>query len=82
MKAFNRVDIPVIMFVIFSTGGVDFVGGYTYFEFLQKNFFGSQADQATTQLGKMDLNKGKLTTGEEVHEFVFQSGNLKTPAGW
>jgi len=36
MKAFNKkgVDIPVIMFTIFCTGGVDFVGGYTYYEFL------------------------------------------------
>lgn len=49
MKAFNRVDIPTIMFAIFCTGGVDFVGGYTYYEFLQKNalWFGNQVEQTT-----------------------------------
>lgn len=82
MKAFNRVDIPVVMFTIFCTGGVDFVGGYTYFEFLQKNVFGSPVDQASAQLGKMDLNKGQLQTGEQVHEFMFTGGAVKTPAGW
>jgi hypothetical protein len=82
MKAFNRVDIPVAMFVIFCTGGVDFVGGYTYFEFLQQNIFGSAADTLGVKFGKLDLNAGKLTDGEQVHEHIFKSGDIKTPQGW
>jgi len=31
MKSFNRMEKPAIMFVIFCTGGVDFVGGYNYY---------------------------------------------------
>ena len=31
MKAFNRLDIPAIMFVIFTDGAPDFVGGFTYY---------------------------------------------------
>lgn len=34
MKSFNRMEKPAIMFVIFCTGGVDFVGGYNFYEFL------------------------------------------------
>ena len=33
MKAFNSVALPVQLYVIFTPGGVDFVGGYTYYKF-------------------------------------------------
>ena len=56
MKAFNREEIPVIMFSVFCTGGVDFVGGYTYSEFLKKSLFGDAVSQATQQLGKLELS--------------------------
>ena len=36
MKSFNRMDKPAVMFCIFCTGGVDFVGGYSYFDFLKQ----------------------------------------------
>ena len=82
MKAFNREEIPVIMFSIFCTGGVDFVGGYTFSEFLKLNLFGDQVSQTAQQLGKLELNGNKLTTGEQVHEYLFTSGQIKAPAGW
>ena len=31
MKAFNRHDIKCTLYVIFTSGGVDFVGGYSYY---------------------------------------------------
>ena len=31
MKDFNRIDIPVQAFLIFTPGGLDFTGGYTYY---------------------------------------------------
>jgi len=30
MKTFNKIDVPVQLFIIFTPGGIDFVGGYTY----------------------------------------------------
>ena len=36
LKAFNKVDIPMAIFMIFTTGGIDFVGGFTQFKFLQR----------------------------------------------
>jgi len=44
MKSFNRVEKPVIMFTIFCPGGIDFVGGYNYYEFLKQNMFGNPAE--------------------------------------
>ena len=43
---------------------------------------GSEVAQTTQQLGKMELNQNKLQTGEQVHEHLFKSGEVKTPAGW
>lgn len=34
LKSFNKVDLPCTIFVIFTTGGIDFVGGFTLFKFL------------------------------------------------
>ena len=31
IKAFNRVDIPSVLYVIFTCGEYDFVGGYTLY---------------------------------------------------
>ena len=35
IKSFNKTDIPTQLFVIFTTGGIDFVGGHTYHNFLK-----------------------------------------------
>ncbi len=37
VKTFNKQDIPMTLFVIFTPGGVDFVGGYSYYQFLKHN---------------------------------------------
>ena len=31
LKRFNRESYPATLFVIFCTGGIDFVGGYSYY---------------------------------------------------
>ena len=83
MKSFNRMEKPVIMFTIFCPGGIDFVGGYNYFEFLKQNMFGNPADQATQRLGKLTLAAGQaIENGEQVHQLLFQSGSLQVPQGW
>ena len=35
MKTFNKIDITVQLFIIFTPGGIDFVGGYSYYQFLK-----------------------------------------------
>ena len=35
IRLFNKEDIKAQLFVIFTTGGIDFVGGYTYFNLLK-----------------------------------------------
>jgi hypothetical protein len=35
IKMFDKTDIPVSLFIIFTPGGIDFVGGYTYYHFLK-----------------------------------------------
>ena len=66
MKSFNRMEKPVIMFTIFCPGGIDFVGGYNYFEFLKQSMFGNSAEQATQRLGKLTLSTADapIETGE------------------
>ena len=55
MKAFNMAPIPVSMYIIFTPGGVDFVGGYTYYKFLQNNFAQGGAPVAGKPLGQVVL---------------------------
>jgi len=38
MKALNRMEIPAQLFVIFTPGGHDFVGGFTFYQFLKNSF--------------------------------------------
>ena len=39
MKSFNKKGINASLFVIFTSGGIDFVGGYSYYQFLKHNLF-------------------------------------------
>jgi hypothetical protein len=39
MKAFNKKGVASSLFVIFTPGGIDFVGGYSYYQFLMHNLF-------------------------------------------
>lgn len=55
MKIFNREDIPVSMFIIFCTGGVDFVGGYSYFTFMKNNLSSTEAS-VRSKLGDLKLD--------------------------
>jgi len=35
---FNKTQIAAHLFTIFTPGGIDFVGGYAYYQFLKANF--------------------------------------------
>lgn len=35
MKLFNKEPVPVYLFVIFTPGAIDFVGGYCFYQFLK-----------------------------------------------
>jgi len=39
LKTFNKRDIKASLFVIFTSGGIDFVGGYSYYQFIKNNLF-------------------------------------------
>jgi len=86
LKAFNRLDIPTVLFVVFTTGGIDFVGGFTFYNLLQNQIFGDNVSAATQKLGLLRLTdhteEKTFENGDEVHEYLFQSGSMKTPAGW
>jgi hypothetical protein len=62
------------LFVIFCSGGIDFVGGYSYYQFLKNNIVGKQQI-----LGKISLTE---ETGEEIHAKIFEKGEVKAPAYW
>ena len=62
--AFNRKDIPLQIFVIFTNGDVDFVGGYTYWKFLTQNI-GCDGKSKVPELGKVDVG---CPSGEDIHK--------------
>ena len=76
MKAFNKHDIPTSLFVIFTPGGIDFVGGFTYYQFLKNSFAKGVPKQ---NLGKVEFGE---KTGEEIHTHLFEQKTYKTPAHW
>lgn len=39
LKEFNKSDIPACIFTIFCTGGVDFVGGFVFYNLLKRQLF-------------------------------------------
>lgn len=58
MRCDYRHDIPMQLFVIFCTGGIDFVGGYTYYQFVKNNLSqcdGSPVGGAARKLGLLTL---------------------------
>jgi hypothetical protein len=82
LKAFNRLSIPTTLFVIFCPGGIDFVGGYSYYQFLKQNLFlteGSSLAATQRQLGKLKLEED---SGEAIHAKLFEQKTLKAPAYW
>ena len=71
MKAFNRMDLNAVLFVIFTTGGIDFVGGFTLYQFLQQgNLLSDDVQSAEKQLRALELSDEALT-GEKIHEVLF-----------
>merc|ERR1712166_290879 len=73
LKAFNQVEMPTVMLTIFSSGGIDFVGGYYLYQLMKKPLF-------TAPVGKVDFEG--ITDGEQVHELLFEQNKLKSPVGW
>jgi hypothetical protein len=77
VKAFNKTDIPTQLFVIFTTGGIDFVGGVTYLHFLKSNLSGGVG--TVSPLGKVAVH----ASGEQVHASLFSdTATLKSPCHW
>ena len=78
IKCFNKNDVPATLFVMFTSGGVDFVGGYSFYQFLKHNLF-QTGEQIERKMGTLTL---KEQTGEEIHEMMFEKGQIKYPAYW
>ena len=82
IKSFNKKDVRASLFLIFTPGGIDFVGGYTFYQFLKTNLFlasTSPETSLTRKLGKLNISE---SNGEEVHRKLFEKSELKTPAYW
>mmetsp|Transcript_4166 Transcript_4166/g.7060 ORF Transcript_4166/g.7060 Transcript_4166/m.7060 type:complete len:99 (-) Transcript_4166:50-346(-) len=77
-KALNRLDVPCYTYLIFTTGGVDFVGGYTYMQFLKTQFTTAGEPLQGTKLGVVPVKE----SGDQIHEMMFKSSQLLTPAHW
>jgi hypothetical protein len=72
--------VPATLFVIFTSGGIDFVGGYSYYQFLKTNLFeGTSEAVLVRKLGTLKLAE---QSGEEIHAKMFERAELKTPAYW
>lgn len=48
LKAFNQVELPTVMLTIFTSGGIDFVGGYYLYQLMKKPLF-------SDSFGKIDF---------------------------
>ena len=84
LKLFNRIDVPCQLFVQFTPGGVDFVGGFAYYTFLKNNFDMNGQPVAGKPLGTT-LYVGLedvIKSGEDVHKLLFEDKKLVTPAHW
>jgi len=83
IKTFNKKGVKATLFVIFTTGGIDFVGGYMFYHFLEDKVF-SHPDRFFPKLRRVSEHDCKFypSEGEEVHERLFVKKELKTPAYW
>ena len=82
LKTFNKESCPATLFVIFCTGGIDFVGGYSYYQFIKNNLLKAKTgivDAAANKLGTLKLEE---QNGEQIHQLLFTDKKLKTPAYW
>lgn len=70
VKLFDKEAVPVYLYLIFTPGAIDFVGGFCFYQFL-KNGAGEGQEQSSlihTQLGKLQLSE---QNGEAIHEMMF-----------
>ena len=77
LKAFNKLPVPCTLYVNFTPGGIDFVGGYTFYQFLKNSFTNGAPNNES--LGKPKISE---KTGEEIHAKLFEQKSIKTPAHW
>ena len=83
IKKFNKKGVKASLFVIFTTGGIDFVGGYKFYEFLKYNIFdGDRIIHMTLRKITEDCRDMNVTHGEEVYKRLFEDKILETPAYW
>jgi hypothetical protein len=80
LKAFNHCNISCTLYVIFCTGGIDFVGGYTYYNFLNAAQGSSKVNLKGIEEHKQE-GSYEREFGEQVHELIFKGG-IKFPANW
>lgn len=76
---FNKAKIGAHLFTIFTPGGIDFVGGFSFYHFLKANFAGDQSSLIQRTLGKLSLEE---QNGEVIHDKLFVKKEVKTPAYW
>ncbi len=79
IKVLNKFDLPVELFIIYTPGGVDFVGGYTYYNFLKNSIDANGEANKDQSLGKVNMIE---KSGEEIHKKLFEDKLLKTPEHW
>jgi len=81
MKAFMKHKIPTYLYVIFCPGEFDFVGGYSYSEFIKEHILKQgEYTACINKLGKLSI-ADKLT-GEQIHSMLFEKGTVSVPAYW
>jgi hypothetical protein len=79
IRLFDKASVPTSLFVIFTPGGIDFVGGYSYYHFLKTAIAEESSSLIQKQMGKLTLDE---QSGEGIHEKLFTRKELKTPAYW
>ena len=67
IKTFNKQSIPCALFVIFSTGGIDFVGGYAYYQFIKNNLLKTQQGVVDATAAKLGTLKLEQENGDQIH---------------
>jgi hypothetical protein len=77
-RLFYKAKVPASLFVIFTSGGIDFVGGYSLYQFL-KTYSTESSSLIQKSLGKLSLDE---QSGEAIHEKLFMKKEVKIPAYW
>jgi len=67
-RLFFKAKIPAMLFVIFTSGGIDFVGGYSFYQFLKTINNEESSSLVQKTMGKLSLEE---QSGEAIHEKLF-----------